>query len=241
MVAHRRLRPDDAERRHRGPAGRPDRADADDAAPRVHPGCARPGTDHGRRARAACIESSALAKELGDVDAGARHRGRARAADRRSRSRPAALGAALSERFPGTRAVGAGLLARYHLPLVQVPPRGLWRRTSRTTNTTLEAWTGADADRLRARGRRPSLPARPSGRPRPRDIRTWSWLTGVREIVDRIRPELRIYRDERGRELLDVGRRRTSPTRTCRRRSASCPSTTTCSCPTTTGRASTAR
>jgi hypothetical protein len=36
------------------------------------------------------------------------------------------------------------------------------------------------------------------------DIRTWSGLTGLAAVINRLRPQLRLYRDERGRELFDL-------------------------------------
>ena len=116
---------------------------------------------------------------------------------------PSDLGRALAARWPDRDPSALAYLARYHLALVQVPPRGLWGRTGRATNTTLDAWTGAEPeayplDEIVLRYLRAFGPASSA------DVRTWSWLTGLRPVIDGLRSRLRTYRDERGRELFDV-------------------------------------
>ncbi len=119
---------------------------------------------------------------------------------------PAELARLLGTQWPERDAQAMSLALRYLVPIVQVAPRGVWRQKMPPTLTTVTAWLGRDVPTepdpsveeetvlryLRAFG-----PASVS------DVRTWSWLTGLRAVVDRIRPGLRTYRDERGRELVD--------------------------------------
>jgi hypothetical protein len=111
------------------------------------------------------------------------------------------LGVLLQERWPDREPAALAFVARNTLPMVQVPPRGLWRKSGQPTLTTTDAWLG----RPLAAPDAASLVTRYLGAFGPatvQDAQAWSGLTGLREVFERL-PLLRL-RDDQGRELFDL-------------------------------------
>ncbi|ONK12130.1 winged helix DNA-binding domain-containing protein [Streptomyces sp. MP131-18] len=136
--------------------------------------------------------------------------GRAVLADQRPRTMRE-LVQAIEGRWPGPprRALGELLVAAL-IPMVQLPPRGLWHRTAGVRNLPLATWLGRDVAPLPAEDSDPvgqQLLRRylaAHGPAAGADLRAWCGLAGLPAAVRAAREELVVFRDERGRELLDL-------------------------------------
>ena len=158
---------------------------------------------HLQETLAAVLGSTSFAKDTAGMDRAVLLEEGKSLLDERPRSR-ADLARALEERWPDIPGASMAQVVTYLLPVIQVPPRGLWGRSGAATWATMEGWVGSglptarDLERIVSRYLAVFGPATIS------DIRVWSRLNGLRKVVDGMRHSLRTLRGPDGAELLDL-------------------------------------
>ena len=110
----------------------------------------------------------------------------------------------LQKRWPKRDRDSLVMAMSYLLPLVQVPPRGVWGASAQPRRTTLETWLGRPLGKKRTPDEMILRYLAAFGPATAGDARTWSGLGGLGTVFERLRPRLRTFRDERGRELFDA-------------------------------------
>jgi Winged helix DNA-binding domain len=127
----------------------------------------------------------------------------------------ARLGQALAAQWPDHPPAALAQGVRTYVPLVQVPPRAVWGRAGQSMHTSAEHWLG-----LRRPSGEPAYPV-PAASPAElaqlvtrylgafgpatvRDVQAWSGLTGLKAVLEQLRPSLVTFRDEQGAEMFDL-------------------------------------
>lgn len=114
------------------------------------------------------------------------------------------LGMLLEERWPERDGASLARAIRHLLPIVQVPPRGLWGRSGPAAHTTAEVWLGRPFDPDPSMEEMVLRYLGAFGPASVKDVQTWSGLTRLGEVIERLRPHLVTFHDEHGHELFDL-------------------------------------
>jgi hypothetical protein len=118
-------------------------------------------------------------------------------------SRPE-LGRRLAERWGDVEPEWLARSVQGLLPVIHPHPDGVWGRRGPTPFMLAEPWLGRPLDPAPDPRRLVRRYLAAFGPAAVADIRAWSGMAGLREVVGAMRGELRPFRDEHGRELLDL-------------------------------------
>src|SRR5215218_6899095 len=110
----------------------------------------------------------------------------------------------LSELEPERDQSALAYAVRTHLPLVQVPSGGVWGYSGKAPFTTAERWLGRSSSGSEDPRTLVLRYLAAFGPATVRDVQTWSGRTRLKESVEEIKPDLLIFTDENGNELLDL-------------------------------------
>ena len=95
--------------------------------------------------------------------------------------------------------------ARTHLPLVQIPEDKLWGYSNNPKYVLASEWLGRspqeDDGALASLARRYLQAYGPASR---QDLEYWTGMTGMRGVLEKLRPELVEYVDKSGKKLMDL-------------------------------------
>jgi len=116
------------------------------------------------------------------------------------------LGARLRERWPRYDPASMARAVVTFVPAVQPPPRGVWGQKGQATWIAAETWLGRGDPIAAAPDAMVMRYLKAFGPASVMDAQAWCGLTKLDEVVERLRPRLRAFRDEDGRELFDPPR-----------------------------------
>jgi Winged helix DNA-binding domain len=114
------------------------------------------------------------------------------------------LARGLADRWPDRDGESMAQGLRNLLPLVQLPPRGIWGAGGVPTLTTAESWIGAPLEPDPSPEAMLLRYLAAFGPASVRDAQTWCGLSRLDAVFERMRPGLATFRDEQGRELFDL-------------------------------------